>query len=187
MCGRDSDGIGVLRLQCNLKLRTVRTTTVAPTSPSLLLGLGNADLTAPPRRAYGHRPGCSPWLSAQPGSFDRAAVLVAQWCDLQLETRVRTLPRVRNGHVTTQMLTSRVATEMLSTGANGQKEDAASLFCQRRFDRAVRWARGGPRRPAPWAGPRRGRMQAAASEPGLAQRGAVCPAGTDSCKRDTKM
>ena len=29
------------------------------------------------------------------------------------------------------------ATKKLSTGANGQKEDAASFFCPRSFDRAV--------------------------------------------------
>ena len=72
-----------------------------------------------------------------PRSFDRA-VMVAQWYDLRLdtrETRVRTLPWASSGHVTTRMLT--FATKKLSTGANAQKEDAASFFCPRSFDRAV--------------------------------------------------
>ena len=74
--------------------------------------------------------------------------MVAQWYDLRLttrETRVRILPWASSDHVTTRstspqhlrspMLT--FATKKLSTGANGQKEDAASFFCPRSFDRAV--------------------------------------------------
>ena len=74
--------------------------------------------------------------------------MVSQWYDLQLEireTRVRALPWASIGHVTTRstspqhlrspMLT--FATKKLSTGANEQKEDAASFFGPRSFDPAV--------------------------------------------------
>ena len=51
------------------------------------------------------------------------------------ETRVRTLPWASSGHVTRSMSPQRLrypmltfATKKLSTGANGQKEDAASPF-----------------------------------------------------------
>ena len=70
--------------------------------------------------------------------------MVAQWYDLRLETRdtrVRTLPWASNDHVTARSmspqhlrspLTFATVTHLkkLSTGANGQKEDAASFFCQ---------------------------------------------------------
>ena len=74
--------------------------------------------------------------------------MVAQWYDLRLEmreTRVRTLPWASSGHVTTRSMSPHqlrspmltFATKKLSTGANGQKEHAASFFCPRSFDRAV--------------------------------------------------
>ena len=82
-----------------------------------------------------------------PRSFDRA-VMVAQWSDLRLETletRVQILPWANSGHVTTRSMSPQhlhspmltFVTKKLSTGANGQKEDAGSFFCPRSFDRAV--------------------------------------------------
>ena len=82
-----------------------------------------------------------------PRSFDRA-VMVAQWYYLRLttrETRVRILPWASSGHVTTRSMSPQhlrspmliFATKKRSSGSNGQKEDAASFFCPRRFDRAV--------------------------------------------------
>ena len=60
------------------------------------------------------------------------------------ETQVRTLPWASSGHVTTRSMSSQqlrspiltFVTKKLSTGANGQKGDAAS-FCPRNFDQAV--------------------------------------------------
>ena len=84
-----------------------------------------------------------------PRSFDRAVMVdQSRWYDLRLETRetrVRTLPWASSGHVTTRSMSPQhlrspmltFATKKLSTGANGQKEDAASFFCPRSFDRAV--------------------------------------------------
>ena len=66
--------------------------------------------------------------------------MVAQLYDLRLttpETRVRILPWASNGHVTTPSIRDTYATKKLSSGANGQKEDTASFFCPRSFDRAV--------------------------------------------------
>ena len=73
--------------------------------------------------------------------------MAAQWCDLRLETRGlnlnRALPWESSGHVTTRSMYRRslmltFATKKLSTGANGQKEDAAFFFCPRSFYRAVK-------------------------------------------------
>ena len=61
-------------------------------------------------------------------------------------------------HLRSPMLT--LAAKKLSTGANGQKEDAASFFCLRSFDRAVMAEATLARdsRPADWPSLRRDRI-----------------------------
>ena len=128
---------------CNLRIRIIRAGTV-----KTVLFYGKKTISSP---GYLKFPSLvSHYTVVLPSSaqFDRlGAVMVAQRYDLRLETReirVRTLPRASSGHVTTmspQHLRSRMpvltfATKKLSTGANGQKEDAASFFCARSFDRA---------------------------------------------------
>ena len=80
--------------------------------------------------------------------------MVAEWYDPGLrletrtrETRVRTLPWASSGHMTTRSMSPQqlrspmltFAAKKLSTGRNGQKEDAASFYRPRTgsFDRAV--------------------------------------------------